>query len=392
MLFKKKETPLQKLRAMFDEQKYELAVVEARRLFREKQITKQEEIPVMQILGESYLNSNNAAAATQVFQKLRERDPDSFEYSLKLCQSLINQKKIAPAESLVSDLEKTRPSHHRVLYFRGVLWYLKKNYSKVAEFLDQSVKANKKFLSSSYYLGLALIKMESFAEAIPYLKRAAHDRRLAASCYYHIGFAFFRQDAILDAIAFLESVLKMADSQTSRSYLEMRYLLGQCYEVNNNTAKALVQYKKVASVQRSFKEVQSKISYFSKNVHDRVADYETASKEDFTRIARVTVTKVLKYEIADVQLKSDSELLIFAKNNEGKAAILFIRSQTLLVEKILTSWKTDYVKDGVNELILFYTGELSPNAVKYARREPITVYDKKRVSQILEEYEFEVEA
>ncbi len=393
MLFNKTEDSLTIIRRLCSENKFEHALVAGRKALKEKIETDVQKVEILKLIGDCSYRLRDWKEVLRVYTPLRAEDPTTFENQLRFGEALIHLKKLSAAMDHYNELAKTRASHHRVQFGFGVIAYFQQNFEKAKRCLSEAVKANRELTEAYYYLGLAQEQLMQYAEAITHLRNSCQPK--TAFYYpgvYHIGLCLMKQGDYIAAIDHLQTAVDTHADETHRGILEVRYLLGQTYQTNSTLTKALAQYKFINRAAPGFKDVRRRIEDCSKGGHDRITEYETASRGTFLRLARVISGKVLEYAIESVSDVSSNETVVIGRKNGNKDVIVFLRSKEILVEKVVKDYQEQFLRDGIKTLVFFYAGELSQNAIKYIKANPITIFDRKKITKLLEQYDIEVEA
>lgn len=223
-----------------------------------------ENFNILMKLGESYLRDNQYEKAKETFSKAQKTEPDSVPAKLGEIKSLLGQKNIESAKTILWTLD---PSTPEVKYYRGVTLLLYKSFDEARKtfeeliaqtepaisqvIIDNSQKFIDKYrlfdtfkesdhLFLQTLLAKALTEVNENPAAIPLLYDVLNQQNNYRDAWIVLGYAYLKTGQSADAI---DALLRAKDLDPDKS--ETLFYLGLAYFSNNEEDKA-IQYLKAA--------------------------------------------------------------------------------------------------------------------------------------------------
>ncbi len=123
--------------------------------------------------------------------------------------------------------------------------------------------------SSHYDLGVAYKSMGLYQEAIEEFEIASKDEKLRLKALEMTGSCYLDYDKIGDAIRALNEALKI-EGHDSKEYFGIHFLLGSCYEKQNDLKNALKSYVNAYEIDKKVSALNQKILQLKKKVTDEL--------------------------------------------------------------------------------------------------------------------------
>jgi len=110
-----------------------------------------------------------------------------------------------------------------------------------------------------YEYGIRLFRNKKFDDAIPLFQDAQKDPRHKIAAMNKIGLCFFMKEWFTDAIDLFNRAIEQYDVSDDGTAKELRYNLARAYERDGQEAQALENYRKIAQMDFSYKDVRRRI-------------------------------------------------------------------------------------------------------------------------------------
>lgn len=134
-----------------------------------------------------------------------------------------------------------------------------------AEFKHGVEKQLSKEDSETHYnLGIAYMEMELYDDAMREFKIALKDPIFEFDCYNRLGLSFMAKGNYQEAVSNFLKGLKVS-GRTNEERKGLMYELGLAYEASGNKQEALEMFKTVYAMDKTFREVSSKVDELGNN-------------------------------------------------------------------------------------------------------------------------------
>lgn len=114
-------------------------------------------------------------------------------------------------------------------------------------------------LSAKFDYGIRLVADEQYDEAIPLLQQAQRDPRRKIAAMSKVGFCFAEKGWVDDAIDVYTKAINSYEIKEDAVSKELQYNLGNAYEQQGDTDKALDVYRKIAQFDFAYKDVSQRV-------------------------------------------------------------------------------------------------------------------------------------
>ncbi|UCG92633.1 MAG: tetratricopeptide repeat protein [candidate division WOR-3 bacterium] len=118
---------------------------------------------------------------------------------------------------------------------------------------------------SHYDLGVAYKGMGLYQEAIEEFEIASKDEDLRLKAYEMIGSCFLERNKIDGALRILNEGLKIGN-RPSREYFGIHFLIGKCYESQENLTQALRSYMDAYNIDKTVPDLIKKINFLKNKI------------------------------------------------------------------------------------------------------------------------------
>jgi len=114
-------------------------------------------------------------------------------------------------------------------------------------------------LSAKFEYGCRLVEDKQYDQAIPLLQQAQRDPRRKLAAMSKVGFCFAEKGWLDDAIDVYTKAINSYEIKEDAVAKELRYNLGNAYEQQGDTDKALEVYRRIAQVDFAYKDVSRRV-------------------------------------------------------------------------------------------------------------------------------------
>jgi tetratricopeptide (TPR) repeat protein len=149
---------------------------------------------------------------------------------------------------------------------------------------------------SHYDLGVAYKGMGLYQEAIEEFEIASKDEDLRLKAYEMIGSCFLERDKIDGALRILNEGLKIGN-RPSREYFGIHFLIGKCYESQENLTQALRSYMDAYNIDKTVPDLIKKINFLKNKITEikkrggKIQPPKTEKPEPSPKRGKVTTKK-----------------------------------------------------------------------------------------------------
>jgi len=378
-------------------------------------------------LGDLYYREENWDQAYKTYGILLEQGnhgQNEFEAALRCGMSALKLGLIDEAYKGLSAAKRINSNNFEVDYNLGTLEFLRKNYEKAIQLLNQARILEPDHAPTLRTLGHAFFRVKKNKEAMTFIRKAidlAPDDKESlytlAECYHEAKqteqalriFSHLRGDPVMDATACLtcgiiHSDLNQAERATQDFELGLRhenirpdvrvdlsYRLAQCYLKQGEMAKALTLLKNIQAENPSYRDVAMLIGKYQElNANKNLHIYLVAPSGDFVALCRkivmgyfpkakvkITSISVHKNEWADILVEVDtprwSDVIMFR----------FIRTQGAVGELTVRDFHSHLKEVQAGKGICVTVGSFTEEARRYTEARLIDLIEKERLSAIL---------
>lgn len=316
------------------------------------------------------------------------------------------------------------PHNPDMNYYLGYVYYLDKEYEKsIGNFKKTLVSQAGNYLALKY-TGQAFQKMHKYSDAIPNLQKAMDikpdDKEVMfamGECFYEIGQAEkclkildrLRADPVFGAQSCLYTGMIRAKSGQYKEAKEdfniglkhmnvpidvsndLRYRLSQANIKLGEVNTALSILRELQQLSPGYKDVAILInSYQEMNKNKNLQTYLMSGQSEFVGLCRKIAGRFYgssgKVKILDIQALTEYSDIIVEVNTpkfSDTVVFRFFRSQGSVGELLLREFHSKVRETKGGRGICMTPGTFTDESVKYAEGRPLELFDKTRLSSIL---------
>jgi tetratricopeptide (TPR) repeat protein len=377
--------------AYYKERRFDLSLVECKYVVRLGKWSP--EIPEEKVrrrlagLLEQFNQSDEAQKEYILLSRLR---PENGEYYFKIGETFYKRSMTDKAIPYLSTALKYAPNHAETMLLLGIINYSKGQVKDALDLLTKALQANQNLHKAHYYLGLIHRTLGIHDKARTEFQLAQKDPDFKLRALLEGGRVLFLTENMKEAIIELERALKFVKDENEVS-IEIRYMLGLCYERTRDLPRAIEQWELVDNYRKGYKDTGTKLSlYADLRTDDKLKDFLTASREGFVQQCK-QVLAVMNFEVQDVIPVNDDAVDFVASQSEGKwrntkrsTCVVKIRRVSEPVGEMLLRQTQEEMKTrSATRGVVISTGGFAPSAMQFAQTRPIDLIDRKQLTQAL---------
>jgi tetratricopeptide (TPR) repeat protein len=278
---------------------------------------------------------------------------------------------------------------HRTL---GFILYRTKHPMEAKAELEAAIKWKDDDYEAYYYVGKILKEMSDFTAALLSFEKAGRNTEFRQKCLVERGGCYMSQGSLDKAIPELERSVKLIKDEGAPESLYGRYFLAMCYEKSRNLDQAIEQWERIYSKKPGFRDVAEKLTQYQEyRTDDRIKDYLTCGKEEFTEICKSVVQGPMGLSIRDVAeiqngvdiiaVEGDSEKWMAAK--KLPRLVRFFRVSDNLDDGSVRSLIDKMKKLGVMRGCVVTSSGFTRTALEFAENRSVELLTKDKLQEML---------
>jgi tetratricopeptide (TPR) repeat protein len=278
---------------------------------------------------------------------------------------------------------------HREL---GLILYRTKHPMEAKAELEAALKWNGDDFEAYYFVGKILKEMSDFTAALLAFEKAARSPELRQKCLVERGGCYMSQGSLDKAIPELERSVRMIKDEGAAESMYGRYFLAMCYEKTRNLDQAIEQWERIYAKKPGFRDVAEKLTQYQEyRTDDRMKDYLTCGREEFSEMCKAVVEGPMGLSIRDVAeiqngvdiiaMEGDSEKWMAAK--KLPRLIRFFRVSDNLDDGSVRSLLDKMKKLGVMRGCVITSSGFSRTALEFAENRSVELLTKDKLQEML---------
>ena len=349
---------------------------------------------------------------------------DEFDVNLRYGLSALKLNMVDQAYKGLLIARNLRQNNYEVNYNLGYLEFVRKNYEKAIQLLNQARAQDPDNPAALRYLGHAFFRIKKPKEAMNFIRKAIdlapEDKEslyTLAECYYEANqtdqalriFDHLRADPAMgpeaclfagiintdmrhfpEAIQDFEIGLKHQNIKPD-ILADLRYRLATAYLKENDIGKALPLLKMIQAENASYKDVNVLISKYQElNANKNLQIFLMAPSADFVALCRKIVLAYFphaKVKIANITVSKSEWADILAEVDTPKWSDLimfrFIRTQGAIGELIVRDFHSHLKEVKAGKGICVTVGNFSEEAKRYTEARLIDLIERDRFTAML---------
>jgi tetratricopeptide (TPR) repeat protein len=269
----------------------------------------------------------------------------------------------------------------------GISCYHLSEYQRSEEYLLKTIETLPTPPAEAYYyLGLIYRSKRDNDSAIRMFDQARKDPNYTLSGTLRIAEIHHEKEEYAKSIEILEGNISALKSRDDDS-IAYRYLLAECYEMENQIKEAIHHWEKIEQERPNYKNTQAKIADYKNIMNDEtMKGVFTASLDSLQPIISEIIAR-LNFNIITKRTLSQNQLVYKAYNikriNDPPLVIFFDRTTREVPESSILRFADMMREEKCKSGIYISTSRFSMKAKTAATSEGIDILDKDFVSQTI---------
>ena len=262
----------------------------------------------------------------------------------------------------------------------GIASYNLSEYGKAEEFLLKAIDSQTAPSAEAYYhLGMIYKMKKDTENAIRMFEFTKRDPEYALNGALRIGEIYFEREMYQQAIEVLEGNISWIRQREDAS-IAYRYLLAECYEMENMIKEAVHHWEKIQSERPNYKSTQMKLEDYKTIMgDDTLKGVFTSSLETLQPVIAEIIAR-LNFNIIQKKVLTPHLMTFKAYNikriNDPPILIIFDRTTREVPESAISKFAEMMREEKCKSGIYIATTRFSVKAKTSAASEMIELYDK----------------
>lgn len=254
--------------------------------FKEVVLANPEDYESYYLMGQCSVLNNMGKEAEAFFSESYRLKPDHIPSAINLCKLFIKKENYTEAKNILLPILKNNEFAAEVHFLLGIIYKIEKKYPRAMKYFRETLLIDKNNTEAYNLLGECCIELDMDKQAESFFAMATKLDPSYLSAFYNIGNLYYRQKKYIDAISVLEEYIKTKEATDSINALWSRTtdtnneeiihiynLLGYCYQMTHNLAKACSIWEKSLTIQPEQQDIKDVLSNLSQstNLHKRVS-------------------------------------------------------------------------------------------------------------------------
>jgi tetratricopeptide (TPR) repeat protein len=387
---KKDYVPARYLRAqiLIQQKQYLLAIAELNGILSIPDFDKYvEELDIHYQLADLYHETQQWQKEVEEFRVILQFNPDDINANHRLGIVLYRQHDYTGSKDYLLKAVTLDPALSDLYAPLGICLYNTGEYGTAENFLIKAVETNATNYEAHYYLGMIFKMKKDYTAALEMLGKARNDRRYFDKSQYAIGQLYFDNDAYSKAIEELEKGLPYIKDNTDEG-LAYRYLLAECYEMENKIPEAVHHWEKIASINPNYRSTQVKLDDYKSILENKNLKFLFTSTMAELQPLITEIIAQLNYSIVYKKEVSANEYMYkcfsVKRINEPPVLINFIRTTRDITEGQINTFYQRMLEEKCKSGIYITTSKFSINAKSQAANKMIEIMDGRFLQKTME--------
>jgi len=387
---KKDYVPARYLRAqiLIQQKQYLLAIAELNGILSIPDFDKYvEELDIHYQLAYLYHETQQWQKEVEEFRVILQFNPDDINANHRLGIVLYRQHDYTGSKDYLLKAVTLDPALSDLYAPLGICLYNTGEYGTAENFLIKAVETNATNYEAHYYLGMIFKMKKDYTAALEMLGKARNDRRYFDKSQYAIGQLYFDNDAYSKAIEELEKGLPYIKDNTDEG-LAYRYLLAECYEMENKIPEAVHHWEKIASINPNYRSTQVKLDDYKSILENKNLKFLFTSTMAELQPLITEIIAQLNYSIVYKKEVSANEYMYkcfsVKRINEPPVLINFIRTTRDITEGQINTFYQRMLEEKCKSGIYITTSKFSINAKSQAANKMIEIMDGRFLQKTME--------
>lgn len=351
------------------------------------------EIPFRKEFAELLVKYNQNDAALREYLLLTKLDPATSDNYFNAGRLYEKTNKKDMALSVYKKCIALNPKNAKAHASLGYILFQAKQLNEAKKELDLAIHLNPEEYSCYYYLGKLLKDAKDYGAAVKAFDKAQRDNEFKQKALIERATCYMMANRLDNAQIDLQRAIELDKDGTKNDTLFARYFLAACYEKSRKIEKAIEQWELVYKVNRSFRDVSSKLSeYKDLQSNDSLKDYLTSSDAEYIEICKNAVKNGINLNVVQADQKKFGIQILATEAKDGDW--MNMRKQTFLLrfyrdvdplEEAPVREALDTAKSSnCTKAYIFASAGFTRTASTFAENRPVELVGKDKLQQILD--------
>ena len=344
------------------------------------------ELDIHYHLAHMYGETKNYPKEIEEYKKILMFNPDDVKANHRLGHALFRKNDFKGAREHLQRVSVLDSRIVDIFLPLGIACYNLSDYSHAEQYLLKSTEVPGETSEANYYLGQIYRMKKDYDNAEKMLDSAKKNRAYYLRSIYSLGEIYHEQDRNHQAIDILEQGLsRLGNDEEANAY---RYLLAECYEMENKIDEAIHHWEKIASVNSNYRSTKMKLDSYRDVLQNRSLMTLFSSSLEEIQPLITEIISGLHYNIVGKEKLSPNEFQYKAFNikriNDPPMLILFNRTTREITEGQILEFFKRIGEEKCKSGIYIATSRFSLRARNVAASKLIELYDAEFVTIAIE--------
>ncbi len=398
VLEKKKDfVPARYLRAQIltQQSQYLLAIAELNTILTLPEFQKHvNEVDIHYRLAELYSLTQQWQKEIEEYKIILTFNPEDIHANHRVGHALYNKKRYKEARDYLAKAYESDPTKTDSLLPLGISCFNLNEFDKAEYYLLRAMENSPTNMEAPYFLGTIFKGKKDFENAIRMLETSKKESKYYLMSLFKLGEIYFENDHHDKAISILEEGIGRLKGDDDDA-LAYRYLLAECYELENKIKEAMYHWEQIARKNPNYRSTRLKIEDYSNILNnENLKMVFTSSLEDLQPMI-VELISGLNYNIVSRKEITHNEYEYKAFNikriNEPPILVHFVRTTREITEGQLNDFQKRINLEKCKSGIFITTSKYSTKAKAAASTKSIELYDAGYISKAMEKIRAKVQ-
>jgi tetratricopeptide (TPR) repeat protein len=351
------------------------------------------ELDFRQNLAQLFTRFNQGEEALKEYLLLIKLAPNKADYYYWAGKLFADRNRSDMAQNYLRKAAELNPKDGKIHYELGAMLYKEKKSGEAKLELENAIKIQADNAQAHYYLGKLQKDSKDYTIALGSFEKAARDPQFKIKALVERGGCYMALNAVEKAIPEFDRAVRAITDETSQDALYARYFLALCYEKIRDLDKAIVQWDKIYSVKKNFRDVGEKLSQYQElRSDDKMKDYLTSGSQDFIELCKAMVGQALALQVKGAKSIPNGCELIAIENDSAKwknvrkmpRLLRFFRIPEMVDESLLRNLLDDAKGQNMLAGMAVSSSGFSRSAQEFAESRPIELFNKEKLQELLQ--------
>jgi tetratricopeptide (TPR) repeat protein len=371
------------------QRQYILAIAEANDIQKSSDFKRYiSELELHYLLADLYAKQQLFHKELEEYRLILKLSPADVTANHEIGMHLYKQKKYREARDLLIRAVAGDPKLVDTLLPIGIASYNLSEYGKAEEFLLKAIDTMLTPSAEAYFhLGMIYKMKKDTENAIRMFEFTKRDPNFALTGALRIAEIYYDREMYQKSIEVLEGSISWIRPREDES-LAYRYLLAECYEMENQIKEAVHHWEKIQQERPSYKSTQMKLDDYKAIMDDDIMKGVFTATMDSLQPVIAEIIARLNFNIIQKRVLSPNQMTFKAYNikriNDPPILIFFDRTTREVPEGSILKFSETIREEKCKSGIYIATSRFSVKAKSAAASELIELLDKEFVSTTIQ--------